>query len=92
MTGIEPISGKRYSANNPESQLWIHVTGWHSALKARGTEVYGSGPLHPAEEDEYWAECAIAAELQTCDPADVPRNRAEVRACFDRVRPRLCVS
>src|SRR5688500_18712777 len=32
-TGIEPISGKRYSANNPDSQLWIHVTGWHSVLK-----------------------------------------------------------
>ena len=90
MTGIEPISGKRYSANNPESQLWIHVTGWHSALKADPR--YGSGPLHPAEEDRYRAECAIAAELQTCDPADVPRNRAEVRAYFDRVRPRLCVS
>lgn len=34
-TGIEPITGTRYSANNPASQLWIHVTGWHSVLKLR---------------------------------------------------------
>ncbi|MFD5178588.1 oxygenase MpaB family protein [Nocardia sp. NPDC058379] len=90
MTGIEPISGKRYSANNPDSQLWIHVTGWHSVLKAY--EMFGPGPLSPAEEDRYWAECVIAAELQTCKPEDVPRNRDEVRAYFARVRPQLCVS
>ncbi|MFF5032040.1 oxygenase MpaB family protein [Nocardia salmonicida] len=90
MTGIEPISGKRYSANNPDSQLWIHVTGWHSVLKAY--EMFGPGPLSPAEEDRYWAECVIAAELQTCKPSDVPRDRAEVRAYFERVRPQLCVS
>ncbi|WP_280221416.1 oxygenase MpaB family protein [Nocardia neocaledoniensis] len=90
MTGIEPISGKRYSANSPDTQLWIHITGWHSVLKCY--EVYGPGPLSPEEEDRFWAECAIAAELQTCKPADVPRNRAEVRAYFERVRPRLCAS
>ncbi|MEV0772256.1 oxygenase MpaB family protein [Nocardia salmonicida] len=90
MTGIEPISGKRYSANNPDSQLWIHVTGWHSVLKAY--EMFGPGPLSPAEEDRYWAECVIAAELQTSKPSDVPRDRAEVRAYFERVRPQLCVS
>ncbi|WP_410874491.1 oxygenase MpaB family protein [Nocardia sp. A7] len=90
MTGIEPVSGKRYSANSPDAQLWIHVTGWHSVLKAY--EMYGPGPLSPAEEDRYWAECVIAAELQTCKPSDVPRDREEVRAYFARVRPQLCVT
>ena len=89
-TGIEPISGKRYSANSPESQLWIHVTGWHSVLKCY--EMYGPGPLEPAEEARFWQECVIAAELQTCKPADVPRSRDEVREYFADVRPRLCVS
>ncbi|MBF6485404.1 DUF2236 domain-containing protein [Nocardia otitidiscaviarum] len=89
-TGIEPITGKRYSANNPDSQLWIHVTGWHSVLKCY--EQYGPGPLSPAEERQYWAECAVAAELQTCKPADVPRSRAEVRDYFAAVKPRLCSS
>lgn len=89
-TGIDPVTGRRYSANNPDSQLWIHVTGWHSVLKCY--EVYGPGPLSPEEESRYWEECAIAAELQTCKTSDVPRTRAEVREYFERVRPTLCVS
>ncbi|MEU0542345.1 oxygenase MpaB family protein [Nocardia sp. NPDC005978] len=89
-TGIEPIGGKRYSANNPDSQLWIHVTGWHSVLKCY--EMYGPGPLSEDEERRYWAECVVAAELQTCRPADVPTSRAEVREYFARVRPKLSCS
>ena len=82
--GIEPITGSRYSANNPEAQLWIHVTGWHSVLKCY--ERYGPGPLSAAEEKRYWAESRIAAELQTCKPADVPASRDEVRQYFADVR------
>ncbi|MET9493057.1 oxygenase MpaB family protein [Nocardia sp. NPDC006630] len=89
-TGIEPISGKRYSANNPDSQLWIHVTGWHSVLKCY--EMYGPGPLSPEEERQYWAECVIAAELQTCKPSEVPTSRAEVRDYFAEMRPKLSSS
>ncbi|GAA4475444.1 oxygenase MpaB family protein [Rhodococcus olei] len=89
-TGIEPITGRRYSANDPAGQLWIHVTGWHSVLKCY--EMYGPGPLTPAEEARYWADCVVAAELQTCAPEDVPRSRDEVRAYFARVRPTLCTS
>jgi uncharacterized protein (DUF2236 family) len=89
-TGVEPITGRRYSANNPESQLWIHVTGWHSVLKCY--EMYGGGPLTADDERRYWADCVTAAELQTCKPADVPRSRDEVREYFASVRPRLCTS
>lgn len=89
-TGIEPISGLRYSANDPDSQLWIHLTGWHSVLKCY--EMFGAGPLTPAEEARYWADCVIAAELQTCDPAKVPNSRDGVRAYFAEQRPRLCWS
>lgn len=83
--GTEPYGGGRYDANDPDSQLWILVTGWHSVLKAY--EMYGPGPLTPAEEAAYWADCATAAELQTCNPADVPRNREELRAYYERMRP-----
>jgi uncharacterized protein (DUF2236 family) len=88
--GIEPITGTRYSANNPDAQLWIHVTGWHSVLKCY--ERYGPGPLSAAEESRFWAESRIAAELQTCKPADVPVSRDEVRQYFADVRGRLCTS
>jgi len=32
--GTEPLSGARYDANDPQSQLWIHLTAWHSILYA----------------------------------------------------------
>ena len=88
--GIEPITGSRYSANNPDAQLWIHITGWHSVLKCY--EQFGPGPLSAAEEKRYWTESRIAAELQTCNPADVPTSREEVRQYFADVRGRLCTS
>jgi uncharacterized protein (DUF2236 family) len=88
--GVEPITGSRYSANNPEAQLWIHVTGWHSVLKCY--ERYGPGPLSEDEENRYWAESRIAAELQTCKPSDVPGSRDGVRQYFADVRGGLCTS
>jgi uncharacterized protein (DUF2236 family) len=85
--GTEPLSGKQYDANDPESQLWIHLTAWHSILYAY--ERYGPGKLSARDEAKYWAECALAAELQTCDPADVPRTREGIREYFESMRPRL---
>ncbi len=85
--GTEPYSGTGYDANDPASQLWIHLTAWHSILKAY--ETYGPGRLTDAEEAQYWAECAVAAELQTCAPDDVPRTREGIREYFDSMRPQL---
>jgi uncharacterized protein (DUF2236 family) len=85
--GIEPLSGQRFDANDPDSQLWIHLTAWHSILYAY--ERYGPGRLSDEEERQYWAECAVAAELQTCDPADVPRTREGIREYFASMRPKL---
>ncbi len=88
--GIEPISGRTFDANDPDSQLWIHLTAWHSILYAY--ERYGPGRLSPEDEARYWEECAVAAELQTCDPHDVPRSREGIREYFERERPRLAAS
>ncbi|MGO4256761.1 oxygenase MpaB family protein [Marmoricola sp. RAF53] len=88
--GTEPLSGNRYDANDPQSQLWILLTGWHSVLKVY--ELYGGARLTEAEERRYWEECSIAAELQTCDAADVPLTRDGIRAYFEEMRPHLAVS
>lgn len=85
--GVDPVTGARYDANDPQSQLWIHLTAWHSILYAY--EKYGPGPLSAEEEASYWAECAKAAELQTLDPADVPRTREGIREYFEEMRPQL---
>jgi uncharacterized protein (DUF2236 family) len=88
--GIEPVSGNRFDANDPDSQLWILLTGWHSVLYAY--EKYGPGKLSPDDERRYWEDCATAAELQTCDPNKVPRTREGIREYFEQVRPRLAAS
>lgn len=85
--GDDPVTGGRYDANDPASQLWIHLTAWHSILYTY--EVFGPARLTEAEETQYWEECARAAEFQTIDPADVPRTREGVRAYFAAYRPRL---
>ncbi|CAM3882253.1 oxygenase MpaB family protein [Smaragdicoccus niigatensis] len=85
--GVDPVTGKNYDANDPHSQLWIHLTAWHSILMAY--EKYGPGRLSDDEEAQYWEECAIAAELQTCDPDDVPRTRAGIAEYFEQMRPQL---
>lgn len=88
--GIEPISGGSYDANDPEAQLWIHLTQWHSVLMAY--EIFGPGKLSPAEEEQYWAECRRAAAFQTIDPDTVPRNRQEMRDYYARMRPRMAAT
>lgn len=88
--GTEPLSGNKYDANDPQSQLWILLTGWHSVLKAY--ELYGGGTLTAEEEARYWQDCARAAEFQTCDPADVPRTREGINEYFEQMRPHLAVS
>ena len=88
--GNDPVTGGTYDANDPSSQLWIHMTAWHSILYCY--ERFGPGRLTEEEELRYWEECARAAELQTIDPADVPRSREEVRAYFEEWRPRMAAS
>ncbi|MFF5033946.1 oxygenase MpaB family protein [Nocardia salmonicida] len=87
ITGIEPISGLRYDANDPDAQLWIHLTAWHSVLYCY--EKFGPGPLSEDDDLRYWAECARAAQFQTIDPAAVPHSREQMRAYYARMKPVL---
>jgi uncharacterized protein (DUF2236 family) len=85
--GTEPITKRPFDANDPHSQLWIHLTAWHSILYTY--EMFGPGKLAAAEERQYWEECARAAEFQTINPDDVPRTREGVREYFENFRPDL---
>lgn len=85
--GPEPVTGRQYDANDPDSQLWIHLTAWHSILYCY--ELFGPGRLSEAEEARYWQECAVAASFQTIDPAAIPASRDGVRAYFEQYRPQL---
>lgn len=90
IVGIEPVSGQPYDANSPEGQLWIHLTAWHSLLYTY--EMFGPGKLSEAEELQYWAECRRAAEFQNINLDEVPRNRDEMRAYYERMNPRLATT
>lgn len=85
--GDNPVTGGTFDANRSDSQLWIHMTAWHSILYVY--ERFGPGKLSRAEENEYWHECAIAAQMQPIRPEDVPRSRGEVQKYFDDWRDRL---
>lgn len=87
---IDPVSGLMSDPNNPDQQLWIHMTAWHSILYCY--EQFGPGRLSADDEARFWADCATAAQAQTIDPATVPRSRDEVRDYFARMRPRLAAS
>ncbi|MEA2398689.1 MAG: hypothetical protein QOK25_2245 [Thermoleophilaceae bacterium] len=87
--GVDPVTGHEYSADDPDTQLWVHCVEWHSFLAAY--RAYG-GRLTPEEEDRYHAEGAIVAPLVGLPPETVPRTVAEMRGYFASVRPQLRIS
>jgi uncharacterized protein (DUF2236 family) len=87
--GIDPVTGRAYSADDPETQLWVHCVEWHSFLAAY--RAYG-GRVGAEEQDRYHAEGARVAPLVGLPEAMVPRTVAAQREYFDSVRPQLVVS
>jgi len=85
--GVDPVSGQRYSANDPDLLRWIHVCEVSSFLDAvrRG----GLG-ISDAEADEFLAEQVGPAML--LGATDLPASRAEVEDYFRNVRPELTAS
>jgi uncharacterized protein (DUF2236 family) len=88
--GIDPVTGRPYSADDPETQAWIHTVEVHSFLAAH--RAYGHDRLTRTQEDRYFAENVAVAELLGTPAEAVPASVEEVRAYFARVRPSLCVS
>ena len=87
--GVDPVTGEHYSAEDPESLLWVHCVEWHSFLAAYRAF---AGGLASEEEDEYIASGARVAALLGTPESSVPRSVEEMREYFASVRPRLCVS
>lgn len=87
--GIDPVTGQPYSADDPDTMLWVHCVEWHSFLAAY--RAFAGSPTR-AEQDQYIAEGVRVAALLGTPPESVPASVDEMRAYFDSVRPRLCVS
>lgn len=88
--GIDRVTGRPYSADDPETQLWVHCVEWHSFLAAH--QALSRAPLREAEQDRYIGEGVRVAALLGVPEAIVPTSRAEMRAYFARVRPELCLT
>ncbi len=86
--GVDPITGREYSAGNPDLITWVHVTEVHGFLTA--VQRAGLG-LSPDEVDRYYQEQVRVAQL--LGATDVPANRREVDDYLEAMRPQLiCTS
>jgi len=87
--GIDPVTGRAYSADDPQTQVWVHSVEWHSFLAAH--RAFGRA-LSAEEEDRYFAEGVRIAALVGTPPELVPASVDEMRTYFASVRGQLCVS
>jgi uncharacterized protein (DUF2236 family) len=87
--GIDTVTGRPFSAGDPETMVWVHCVEIHSFLAAY--RAYG-GRLSDADQDRYLAEQVAAAELLDVPAAMVPDSRAAYRDYFAGMLGRLCSS
>jgi uncharacterized protein (DUF2236 family) len=71
VNGVDEVTGRAYSAEDPELLLWVHAAEVDSFLV--GYRTYG-GRLSDTDADRYVAEMAIVAELLGADPDALPRS------------------
>lgn len=85
--GVDPVTGRRYAATDPDLLRWVHVTEVASFLDAVGR---GGLPLTGAEADRFLTEQVRSAELVGLE--DVPTDRTALVKYFEQVRPQLLAS
>jgi uncharacterized protein (DUF2236 family) len=77
--GVDPVTGRAYSAHDPDLLLWIHAVEVHSAVFAYRSY---AGRLTDEDADRYVDEMVRVAELLGM-PADIaPRTLGELREYF----------
>lgn len=86
LSAVDPDTGERYGVGEPGLLLWVHCAEIDSCLHILRRSGY---PLTDAHADRYIREQLVSARLVGLDPADVPADRAELAAYFEKVRPEL---
>jgi uncharacterized protein (DUF2236 family) len=82
--GIMP-DGSEYRADDPALLAWVHVAGAINFLD--GWRRYGEPRMSRADQDSYFAESALVAEMLGADP--VPKSRSDAEALIAEFQPRL---
>lgn len=80
--GIDPVTGLRYDAFDPELLLWVHAALVDSALLFERMTV---GRLTAEERERFHREQMIAAELLGLPRDRIPPTTAALRAYIDEV-------
>jgi uncharacterized protein (DUF2236 family) len=77
--------GSEYRASDPALLAWVHVAGAINFLDA--WRRYGEPRMSRADQDKYFAESSLVAELLGANP--VPKSRAEAEALIAEFQPQL---
>jgi uncharacterized protein (DUF2236 family) len=72
--------GTRYSATDPDLQLWVHATLVHASLSAYQRF---EQPLSADEQESYYQEMAVVARLFGVPDGAIPRDLVDFRAYFE---------
>lgn len=86
IAGVRP-DGTAYAANDPRLLAWVHVCEATCFLDAWIR--YGEPGMSRADQDKYFAESAVMAQMLGADP--VPQSRAEANALLQDMRRELKV-
>ncbi|HSM54423.1 MAG TPA: oxygenase MpaB family protein [Erythrobacter sp.] len=87
VTGALP-DGSLYSATNPRTLAWVHVTEASSFLAGYKRHVHPDMPGH--QQDEYYRQFALVARALGADP--VPESRNDAEELFREMRADLRTS
>jgi len=74
--GVDPVTGRTYSAHDPDLLLWIHAVEVHSAVFSYRSY---AGRLSDADADRYIDEMVCVAELLGLPATMAPRTLGELR-------------
>jgi uncharacterized protein (DUF2236 family) len=77
--------GTGYRADDPALLAWVHVAGAIMFLDA--WRRYAEPRMSRADQDRYFAEAALVAELLGAEP--VPKSRRDAEALIGEFRPQL---
>jgi uncharacterized protein (DUF2236 family) len=89
INGTDPVTGREFSAQDPDTLLWVHCAQTYSFLVARREFV---GDLSEEEEDRYLKEFVVAGGLMGIPETMIPASRMEYREYFASMLPQLCAS
>ncbi|HEX9681533.1 MAG TPA: oxygenase MpaB family protein [Acidimicrobiales bacterium] len=89
VSGVEPSTGRVFTADEPDLAMYVHVTSWQSAL-AVYERYYGR--LSDSDRDAFYTESARGSALVGVPAREAPATHAEVREYYRDMRPQLWVN